>query len=59
MNPLPYPPFPTEQEIITEQRYLRLMRFATLPVILIALMLGALLIAIAISYNFNPMNWLE
>ncbi len=59
MQQLPYPQSPTEQEVLTQERYIHLIRFFTPTVIFIALVLGVVFIAIAISYNFNPMNWLE
>ena len=59
MAPLPYPQSPTEQEVAHQEHLIRWMRFMAPAVIVIGLMVVAIITAVCISYNFNPMNWLE
>lgn len=59
MESLPYPPLPTEQEIIREEKTIRDIVFFTPPLLLVPFLLLALLTALCMAYNFNPMQWLE
>ena len=59
MEQLPYPPTPTEKEISTENKLIHSMLFSAIPVHLIGLIVAVVIVAIAISYNFNVLQWLE
>lgn len=59
MESLPHPIPPTAQEIEAENQLLRRLFFFVPPVLIWGFIVTALLIAICVAYNFNPMNWLE
>jgi hypothetical protein len=59
MEPFPFPPSPTQQEVIAENQKIRYLFFVALPLLLSTLIGAAILIAICMALNFNPMNWLE
>ncbi|MFZ4116121.1 MAG: hypothetical protein ACOYK6_05295 [Chthoniobacterales bacterium] len=59
MEPLPFPPLPTQQEVIAENQKIRHLFFLAPPLLITALIGAAILIAICMALNFNPMNWLE
>ena len=59
MEKFPYPPLPTEQEILAETECIRRAIFFAPPVLLAAVIFVGLLTMICIAYNFNPLNWLE
>ena len=59
MEPFPTPQPPTKEEVIAENKILRLL-LLVIPSFLLSSLIGiALLIAICVALNFNPMNWLE
>lgn len=59
MELLPYPPLPTEQEKAAEEKVIRNMIFFAPPLLIWGFILSALLVALCVAYNFNPMQWLE
>jgi hypothetical protein len=59
MEQFPYPPPPTDQERIAENKLIRFFLFSTPPLFIAVLIIVALLCAVCIALNFNPMNWLE
>ncbi|MBX9742946.1 MAG: hypothetical protein K2W99_05365 [Chthoniobacterales bacterium] len=59
MQSLPYPPLPTEQEKALEEEIIRKMIFFTPQLLIGGGIFFALLVALCIAYNFNPMQWLE
>jgi hypothetical protein len=59
MDPLPYPLFPTEAEIKIEEQQIRFLLFAAPRLALFSLMFLVIMTAVAVSYNFNVMQWLE
>jgi hypothetical protein len=59
MEQFPYPPLPTEQESIAEIKIIRELTFFAPPLLVSAFIFLALLVALCISYNFNPLQWLE
>lgn len=59
MEQLPYPPTPTQQEIAAENKIIHKILFSVIPLHLIGFIVAVVIVAIAISYNFNVMQWLE
>lgn len=59
MEQFPSPPLPSQQDIIAENQLIRYLLFVGPPLLILALVGVAVLIAIPMALNFNPMNWLE
>lgn len=59
MEPFPHPQEPTTEEIFAEEKQIHAILFSAIPVHVICFIAALVLIAIAISYNFNVMCWLE
>ncbi|MFI0348092.1 MAG: hypothetical protein ACH346_04905 [Chthoniobacterales bacterium] len=59
MELLPHPQESTQQEIAAQNKLIHKMLFSAIPVHVIGFILAVVIVAIAISYNFNVMQWLE
>jgi len=59
MATFPHPLPPTETQIKNEEQQIRCILFGTPRFFVFSLMILAIITAVAISYNFNVMQWME
>ena len=59
MENLPYPLPPTSAEIKIEEQQIRCLLFGMPRLLVFSLMFFVVIVAVAVAYNFNVMQWLE